>query len=308
MIKIKTLFVILFFLNFITLSSADIFIAYKVNQEIITNVDIEIEKNYLLSLNNQLRDLDDDKIKEIAIKSIIKEKIKKIELSKYYKLDQKNQSLEAIIKQFYVKLGLKNEIEFNQYLKPFNMTTNKIKKKIEIETTWNQLIYDKYNNQISIDMESLKKSIDQKKLTNNVRKYQLSEIVFEKDKDETFEEKILKIQKSINDIGFKNTANTFSVTDSSKFGGSIGWVEEANLSKKIKKSLTNLTIGNITQPISIGKNFLILKLENIKIEKNIVDKKKELAKNIQFERNRQLELFSKIYFDKIKINTYISEL
>ncbi len=305
----KTLFIIpLFILNFFTLSSAEVFIAYKVNQEIITNIDIKIEKNYLLSLNNQLINLDDNKINEIAIKSIIKEKIKKIELLKYYLLDQKNPSLDGIIKQFYQKLGLKNEVEFNNYLKPFNMTTDKIKKKIEIETTWNQLIYDKYINQISIDIESLKKSVNQKKSTNNVRKYKLSEIVFEKDKEETFDEKILKIQKSINEIGFKNTANTFSVTDSSKFGGSIGWIEEADLSERIKKSLTNLPIGNITQPISIGKNFLILKLENIKIEKNIIDKEKELERIIKFEKTRQLELFSKIYFDKIKINTYISEL
>ena len=147
-----------------------------------------------------------------------------------------------------------------------------------------------------------------KKNTKNKKNYYLSEIVFEKKNNETVRETILKINNSIKKIGFKNTANTFSITNSAKFGGNVGWIEEAVLSDKIRSSLDNLKIGNLTKPISIGNNFIILKIEDIKLETKKINAKAELEKNIRFEQNRQLELFSKIYFDKVKINTYINEL
>jgi peptidyl-prolyl cis-trans isomerase SurA len=306
--KIILLSFVLIFIIFNSETKAKVLVKYKVNEEIITNIDIENEEDYLISLNNQLQNLDKKKIKEIAINSIIKEKVKKIELLKYYELNQKSPRLDEIIKNMYLKLGLSNEIEFIEYLKKFNMTIKKIKKKIEIETTWNKLIYDKYNKQIYVDVEALKKNIDLNKTTEDKKEYQLSEIVFKKNNDETINERILKIKKSINEIGFKNTANTFSITDSAKFGGNIGWIDETILSNRIRNSLKKLEIGNLTKPISIGKNFLILKLEDIKYVTKKIDPKIEIEKNIRFEQNRQLELFSKIYFDKVKINAFISEL
>ena len=304
----KTLFIIIFCINITTKINADVFIKYKVNEEIITNTDIKNEKNYLIALNNQLQNLERKKITKIAENSIIREKIKKIELLKYYALGQENSLLNEVIKDFYLKLGLKNEAEFEEYLKPFNMTIKIVKKKIEIETTWNKLIFDKYREQIYVDIEKLKQNIELKKNTKNKKNYYLSEIVFEKKNNETVRETILKINNSIKKIGFKNTANTFSITNSAKFGGNVGWIEEAVLSDKIRSSLDNLKIGNLTKPISIGNNFIILKIEDIKLETKKINAKAELEKNIRFEQNRQLELFSKIYFDKVKINTYINEL
>jgi len=306
--KIKILFTVLIVVIFISETKANVVVKYKINEEIITNIDINNEKNYLIALNNQLQNLDEKKVKKIAINSIVREKIKKIELLKYFVLDQKNPRLNDLIKDFYLKLGLTSEAEFEEYLKPFNMTIKMVKKKMEIETTWNQLIYDKYKEQVYVDKKALKKTIDLKKTIKNQKKYQLSEIVFEKDKSETINEKIIIITKSIENIGFKNTANTFSVTDSSKFGGDIGWIDETVLSEKIKSSLKDLEINDLSKPISVGKNFLILKLKNIKYDAKKIDPAEELEKSIRFETNRQLDLYSKIYFDKVKINSFISEL
>ena len=306
--KIKILFTVLIVVIFISETKANVLVKYKINEEIITNIDINNEKNYLIALNNQLQNLDEKKVKKIAINSIVREKIKKIELLKYFVLDQKNPRLNDLIKDFYLKLGLTSEAEFEEYLKPFNMTIKMVKKKMEIETTWNQLIYDKYKEQVYVDKKALKKTIDLKQNIKNQKKYQLSEIVFEKDKSETINEKIIIITKSIENIGFKNTANTFSVTDSSKFGGDIGWIDETVLSERIKSSLKDLEIGDLSKPISVGKNFLILKIKNIEYEAKKADPAEELEKSIRFETNRQLELYSKIYFDKVKINSFISEL
>ena len=306
--KIKILFTVLIVVIFISETKANVLVKYKINEEIITNIDINNEKNYLIALNNQLQNLDEKKVKKIAINSIVREKIKKIELLKYFVLNQESPGLDDLIKNFYLKLGLTSEAEFEEYLKPFNMTIKMVKKKMEIETTWNRLIYDKYKEQIYVDKKALKKTIDLKQNIKNQKKYQLSEIVFEKDKSETINEKIIIITKSIENIGFKNTANTFSVTDSSKFGGDIGWIEETVLSERIKSSLKDLEIGDLSKPISVGKNFLILKIKNIEYEAKKADPAEELEKSIRFETNRQLELYSKIYFDKVKINSFISEL
>ena len=289
-------------------SKANVKILYKVNNEIITNVDIENEIKYLIALNSQLNKLEGKQIIAIATDSIIKEKIKKIELLKYYDLNQKNPYLDEVVKDFYLKLGMQNIEQFEKYLINFSLTTLDLKKKIEIETTWNQLIVDKFKRQINVDVEALEKLIDEDELSKINKSYLLSEIIFEKDINESFSTKILKIEKSIKEIGFKNTANTFSLADSSKFGGDIGWVEEIQLSKKIIKNLENLEINEITKPILIGKNYLIIKLEDIK-EDTVEIKKEDIIKKLSnSEKERQLSRFSSIYFNKVKINTYINEL
>ena len=284
------------------------FITHKINAEIITNIDIENEAKYLLALNNQLKNLSKIKILKIATDSIIKETIKKNEVNKYYTLDQKNSFLDTVIKDFYTKLNLTSVGEFEKYLSDYDLTIKDIKKKIEIETTWNQLIFTKFKNQINIDNEKLKKRVGYKNTTENRKLFLLSEIVFEKDKVKTVGEIRKKIDESISEIGFKNTANIYSISDSAKFGGDIGWIEEEKLSNKLSKEIQGLIIGDMTKPINIGNGFLILKIEDIKNKKIQIDKKKELEKMILFEQNRQMEQFSKIYFNKIKINTIISAL
>ena len=306
---ILALFTLLFINpNLKIIASENVFIAYKVNEEIITNVDIENEARYLVALNNQLKNLTNEKILEIATDSIIKETIKKIEVIKYFKLDQQNSFLDKVIEDFYTKLKLKNLDEFKNYLINYNITINDIKKKVEIETTWNRVIYTKYVKQINVNTEALKKRINFAKKTEDKKLYLFSEIVFEKNKDEALIQKIKKINESIEEIGFKNTANIYSIADSAKFGGAIDWVEEGKLNKELVIQIGRLDVGEITEPIRIGNGFLILKIENIRTEKIKIDEKKELEKMIEFERNKQLEQFSKIYFNKIKINTAISEL
>jgi len=309
-LKKKIVFIVflLTLINFKSYSKNNIFIAYKVENEIITNIDIENESKYLIALNNQLQNIDKNKILVIARKSIIKEKIKEIEILKYYKLDQKNPFLKTIIKDFYVRLNLNNELEFENYLTKYDLTIEKVLKKIEIETTWNQLILEKYRNKININLESLKKKISKKEKTKKKISYLLSEIVFEKEKNQSIDEIVKKINISIDEIGFKNTANLYSISDSAKFGGNVGWVEKENLIKKIYKLIIKLKIGKNTKAIQVGNNFLIIKVEDIKESIIKINADKELKKITNYEQNRQLDQFSKIYFNKVKLNTNISEL
>ena len=308
MIK-KILFysLILTLLSFKLYSMDSISVKVLVNNEIITNVDIENEAQYLLALNNRLKNLDNKIILNIAKDSIIKELVKKIEVEKYFLLGQKNSQLKNVIKNFYTRLKLKDENEFGNYLKKYNLTINEIKKKVEIETTWNQLIYDKYKDQLNINIAQLKNEINKLVISKKTKQYLLSEIVFEKNKTKSLENTINDINISISEIGFENTANIYSISDSSKFGGTIGWIEEKNLSRKMSTIIAQLKIGEQTKPIQTGNNFLLLKLDNIKEENIKINKENELKKRIQYEKDKQLEQYSKIYYNKVKINTNISE-
>jgi len=305
-------FIILFILCVGVQSKESAYIIFKIDNEIITNIDIKKEYQYLSTLNTQLKDLDKNQVLELSKESALREKIKKIELLKYFEIEtavmDSKINIDFFLQNFYQTLGLKSLSEFETYINNNNLTINYIKEKIRIEVLWNQLIYKKYINKINVDKEKLKKKL--KKIVNKKenKTYSLSEIVFEKENNITFKKKLDDIKQSIVEIGFKNTANIYSISDSSKFGGKIGWLEEEKLSKKIIQELKSLKTGEYSTPIQTGGAFLILKIEEIKYEKKIINEEEELKKMIDFETNRQLDQFSKIFYNKVKINNNIDEL
>lgn len=305
--KISMVIVLLTLMTSNLLSSSDVYISATVNDQIITNYDIQKEKTYLIILNPNLSKLNEKKVTEIATKSLINEVIKKKELEKYFNFKKKNPYLEKVFIDFYKRLNLKDEKEFKELLsnkKTYSL--KEIKNKLKIEVFWNELIFKTYKNQVKIDESILNKKIDDKNnLTLN--EYLLSEILFKRNKDESLDIKISKIKSSIDEIGFNNTANIFSISESANFGGKIGWVTETNLSKLIAVELKKIDAGQYTSTIQVGNNFLILKIEQIRSKKQNVDKKAQLEEMRVFESNRQLRLFSNIYFNKVKINYSIDE-
>tara|TARA_B110001450_G_scaffold30797_1_gene26861 strand:+ start:1409 stop:2341 length:933 start_codon:yes stop_codon:yes gene_type:complete len=307
-IKFICTLIILLTLSVKSYSNENIHIVYKVNNQIITNADIEKEYQYLISLNNQIKNLDKVKVLEISKESALKEKIKKIELAKYFDLETLDLNIDIYLQNFYKNLNINSDTEFKQYLKGNNMSLDYVKTKIQIEILWNQLIYDRYIAQINIDRDELKKKLDEASNVLNQKIYSLSEILFDIENNSSFEKKLENIGQSISEIGFNNTANIYSISDSSKFGGKIGWVDEKKLSKKIIQELQSLEAGQYTKPIQTGSSFLILKIEEIKYEKAMLNEDEELSKMIQFETSKQLDQFSKIFYNKIKINSLIDEL
>jgi peptidyl-prolyl cis-trans isomerase SurA len=311
-LKIILILILLMKLSFTNkaFSKSEIFIIYNINNNIITNIDVKKEARYLIALNDQLKNLPEKEIFKISKESILRENIKKIELSRYFNLDtaDENPMLNSYIERFYTKLKLKDLTKFEEFLKTNDLSINYVKKKIYIEITWNKLIYDKYKNQVKINKKKIKNQIELSKNVKNEKLYFLSEIVFEKDNQNSFNEKVKKINDSIKEIGFKNSANIYSISNSAKFGGEVGWIKEKQLSNKIIKELINLSTGQHSNPILTGNSFIILKINDIKIEEKKIDVDKQVEKKIQYELNRQLEQFSKIYYNKVKINTNINEL
>ena len=277
-------------------------IIHSIENEIITNIDIKNEFKYLIALNNSLKKMDKEKLLSISNESIIREKIKKIEISKNFKEIKLNEDYTNILlKNIYSRLNLNsvNELEF--YLKDYDLTLNRLETKITIDALWNKLIIQKYGSKITIDKVKIRKAL----LKNNktqLKEYQLSEIIFEVTNKDEIEKKYNEIIKSINEIGFENSAATYSYSESSKIGGDIGWINENSLNDKIRKNVNNLKTGEITKPIILSNGVLLLKLMNTKYSESIINMENELNKAINYERNRQLNQYSKIYFNKVKKN------
>ena len=277
-------------------------IVHIIQNEIITNVDIKNEFKYLAALNNSLKELDKEQIISISNQSVIREKIKKIEISKNFKEIKINEEYEnLLLKNIYSSLSLKSLREFEIYIKNYDLTLEKIKKKITIDALWNELIIRKYSSQITINEKQIRKEI----LSNSniqTREFELSEIIFEIENKDELQKKYEEIKKSINNIGFKSSASIYSVSDSAKIGGSIGWIGENSLNKKIKKNIIDLKIGETSEPIILSTGVLLLRVDNIKNSKINIDQDFEFKRAIRYERNRQLNQYSKIYYNKIKKN------
>ena len=132
-LKKHTLIVTLLLIFAVSKVLAGVSIAVKVNNTIISSHDIKRESLYLKALNTKLENLDNEQILRIAKESIIREKIKLIELNKYYVLDQSNPLLDKVVKDFYLKLNMQNEIEFENHLKKYDLNILEIKKKLKLK-------------------------------------------------------------------------------------------------------------------------------------------------------------------------------
>jgi peptidyl-prolyl cis-trans isomerase SurA len=298
----KKILIFLFILNCIQAQSIETKIIHNIQNEIITNIDIKKEFRYLVALNNSLKELDKKKILNISNESIIREKIKKIEIEKNFKEIKINEDyFEALLKNIYTRLNLKSIDEFKIYLKDYDLEINDIKTKITIDALWNELIIKKYNSKVTINESKIKNQILKNSKIHS-KEYQLSEIIFEVTNKEQIKDKYNEVVKSINEIGFENTAATYSFSESAKIGGAIGWINENSLNNNIKKNINSLKVGEITNPIILSNGILVLKLINTKNSETKIDMDNELKKAINYERNRQLNQYSIIYFNKIKKN------
>ncbi len=308
--KPKTLISILLILLSLSSSSVSIEneIVFKINNDIITKIDIENEYKYLITLNKNLKKLSKKEIFDISKRSIIKEKIKKIEISKNFEDPTvPDKFMELILQNIYKKLEIDNLNNFKKYLKLNNVSYNDVVKKIEIETLWNELIFEKFSSRIKIDEEEIRNRVINKE-NKTTKSYLMSEIVFEVSNSKELSSKFEEIKKDIREKGFDNAALTHSTSDTSSIGGKLGWINENSLNKKLRKILSNIKENEITEPITIPGGFMILNISKIKETVLIRNVDDEVEKIINLKKNNQLNQFSKMYFNKIKKDIQINEI
>jgi len=284
-------------------------IKLTINDQIITNYDLEKEKNYLFALNPKLRNIENSRLLQLSRDSLIREKIKQKEIEKFYEIDYENEQVNKIIENIFLSLNIPTVNEFEIYLQKFDIKLPEIKKKISIEQVWNKLIFELYNDKLLINEDVINQQLDEI-LKNNLNKksFNLSEIVFtSKDKTE-FNNTLAEIKNVINNNGFEEAAKIFSISNTAKSGGSLGWINENQLNEKIYSAIINLNANQYSDPIITAGSNIILMVNEIK-EMDIADinRKDEFQKIINQEKNRQLNEFSIIHFKKLESNAIINE-
>jgi len=303
----KFFFIIIFF---VFISNSDSFenkILFKVENQIITSLDVNNEYKYLVALNPNLKKADERDIIKLSQKSILKEKIKNIEIKRNLENPKVPEKfLEQILMNIYTKIGLSNLNDFKKYLIINEVDFENVKKKLEIEALWNELIIFKFSSKVKIDEKKLKDEI----IKNNsfLKSYLMSEISFEVSNIKNLENKFLEISNVINNKGFDFAALQYSSSPTSNLGGKLDWINENSLNDTIKEAIIDLKINDFTKPIAVPGGFLILQINDMKNIKIDIDIDNELEKLINFEKNNQLSQYSKIYFNKVKKDLKISEL
>ena len=282
-------------------------ILIKIEDQIITSLDINNEYKYLVALNPGIKKSNKNEIIKLAKRSILQERIKKIEIEKNFnnpKLPKK--FIEEILKNIYSKIGISSLDDFKKYLINNNIDFENVKNKLKIEALWNELILIKFSSKVKINEKELKERI--KKNNKFLKSYLLSEISFEVSNLKELDSKFQEISKTITSKGFDFAALKYSVSPSSSLGGKLGWINENSLNNTIREAINHLEINDFTKPINFPGGFLILQINDIKNTKIKIDVDKEFKKLEYYEKNNQLNQYSKIYFNKVKKNLEISEL
>ena len=281
-------------------------ILFKVNNEIISTIDIFNEISYLKLINPNLKSVNKKNLYEIAKNSLIREHIKKIELIKNnIEINVNEDNLNTIKKNFFNRFEINSDKELKSFLKQANLDEKDIIKKLIIENLWNSLIVKKFIKDVKINEEKIKKEISKIEYQTE---YNLSELIFELSNNEKIETKYNQIKDKIKKNSFEEIATLLSISESSKTGGKLGWIKENALNQSIKNELITLKSGDITKPLVIPGGILVLKINNKRKVKREIDVNKEIQLVIRNKTNEQLNQFSVLYFNRIKKDVFINEL
>ena len=307
MFKLTNLFIFIFFIFSSINSYAKIEIKFKIEDEIITNIDIEQEKKYLIFFNPNIKKLNKSQITKISENSLIQEIIKKRELNKVFKDYEDKKFIKNLKNNLFKFKGAKNENEFKQILSSQKISYERIIEKAKNERLWSQLIFRKFEKSVKINEKKLKAKLINKISNEKKYEYNLSEILFEIIEKETFKEKNMEIKNFIKSNGFAAAVSKYSISNSAYSDGKLGWIKETLLSENLVAILSSMSSGSITKPIKYPNGYLLLKLNDKKEIKQKIDLEKELKELINFEKNKQLNQFSLLFYKKLKQNTDINE-
>ena len=273
----------------------------------ITQSDIVDEIKIILILNNESYSDDKrDQLHELAVRSTVKRTIKKIELERnnFFQFNEEDleRELARLASNIFIDVNtLKNLCESNE------LDFSKIEDQVKTELYWNSLIFEMYKGNLKINQEEIEDQLKLSKNKNQINEYLISEIVISKVEDDKLDLEVQELKRKIENESFEQVAREVSISESALKGGDLGWINETQLNENLLSQIRSLNVKQLTKPIQVTNGYLIIKL-NDKREKNIkIDFEKTLKKMILEEKNRQLNQFSLIYFNKIKQNIYISE-
>ena len=301
-IRILTLVFFTLNLNCFVLANVDTKILFKINNQIITNIDLENEKKFLLFLNPNLNNLSDQQIKSISQNSLTNRKIKEIELDKFFDLNEVNLGKEYI-NNFISNSNFQNIENFKNELDKVKLQFEYFEKNFLIDNVWREYIFNRFKSQVKINVSELREQIISQE--NKIEELNLSEILFSLESNLSLEKLVEKIFYEIENYGFEAAASIYSISDTKNVGGNLGWIKSNQISKNIYDEIK--AVKNISKPIKTNNGYLIIKINDKREINEKIDVEEELSKLINIETEKEINKLGYIYFNKIKKRTFISE-
>lgn len=278
-------------------------IVLKVENEIITNFEIKNKIIATLILANQeINQSNINKLKKQALDFLIKQKLKKIELSKYnLKVNQQK------ITNYLNSISSNNINSLKEKFLTSGIDFQLFYKELEIDFLWQKYIYQVYSNKIEIDEKNINQELENLlRNQTDVEQLRISEIEIYLNNDLTDQKKIMNIKEQINKHGFEATAVKYSISSTASNKGELGWLNAKSLNKKIFNVVSKIKVGEVTEPIITSNSALFLKLNEKKISKvdnlNIDELKVNL---INRKKNEIFNLYSRSLLSKLKNNSLI---
>ena len=301
--------ILFFFLISILFNFQNIFakvennIVLKVENEIITNFEIKNKIIATLILANQeINQSNINKLKKQALDFLIKQKLKKIELSKYnLKVNQQK------ITNYLNSISSNNINSLKEKFLTSGIDFQLFYEELEIDFLWQKYIYQVYSNKIEIDEKNINQELENLlRNQTDVEQLRISEIEIYLNNDLTDQKKIMDIKEQINKYGFEATAVKYSISSTASNKGELGWLNAKSLNKKIFNLVSKIKVGEVTEPIITSNSALFLKLNEKKISKvnnlNIDELKVNL---INRKKNEMFNLYSRSLLSKLKNNSLI---
>ena len=157
--KINFFVIFIIILIFNSKANSQIEIRFKVGEEIITNIDVKNEMNYLVFLRPNLGKISENELIKISENSIIREIIKKKEIDRLFTKTVNIEFIDEIKNNLLRFKSVNNEEELKILLNNNNIEYEEIIEKMKYEGLWNELVFKKYNSFLKTDKKKLKEQL-----------------------------------------------------------------------------------------------------------------------------------------------------
>lgn len=267
--NINYLLFLLLFVIFNKLYATKIEILAKVNNQIITNMDLEYRLNLAIEISNIPNEIKFRKqIRQQILNLLIDENLKIQEAEKYGILVSSAEVYSEIS-----KLEENLKLPKDSLIKNFrrkNIPEIVIYNQIRGQLLWNKIISYRFANNISIANQQTEEALQNFIKSSGEVEYNISEIFISaasNNLENSSEDKIYSIYNKINSTNFTILAQQFS-------DGALNinnWYRESALNPEIIKTIRNLQIGDISEPIKTNSGLHIYLLNDKRKTKKIIE-------------------------------------
>lgn len=231
----------------------------EVNGEIITSRDMQDRVNaFVATTQIPVTEQTKDMVLEKVLQAAVDEKLKIQEAEKngiVINAADLNEGMANFAKGNNTSLAA-----FRQMLKANGVNEDVFRAQMKAEMAWSRLVMQRARRDVKISESEVKAAVEMIEQDKNKQKYLVSEIVISKAKAKHIQDLVDNLRQ---DPRFELYAMQFSESPSARGGGNLGWVSQDQLAEPLAEAVSQMKVGSVSQPISVGTDYYILKLEKI---------------------------------------------